>query len=161
MMHGCKMALWGGGAKGLGALMVSLSLLPQAGAQSLRDPTVPPASAGLTDAAGGARRPSIEPRGPLSIIVVDGRPHVMLGTRLYAQGQKLGQARIERITETEVWLREGGELRKVPQFAGVQRRTLSQATAAPVCVSGSANTPLSSRASKTSPPAAACDGIQP
>ena len=45
----------------------------------------------------------------------------------------LGSARIERISETEVWLREGGELRRVQQFAGIVRRADPDLHAAPPC----------------------------
>lgn len=69
----------------------------------------------------------------MSVIVVDGRPHVIMGTRLYAPGQMLGQARIERITDTEIWLREGRVLRKVPRFSsGIERRTV-EPSASPEC----------------------------
>lgn len=91
-------------------------------AQTLRDPTMPPGSAG-----GGGAVPARSAQGGWPVIVVDGRPHVAVGTRLYAEGQTLGRARIERITETEVWLREGRELRKVPLYAGVLRRSVPPA----------------------------------
>jgi hypothetical protein len=45
----------------------------------------------------------------------------------------LGQARIERISETEVWLREAGQLKKISVFSGVQRRV-----AEPVSVASAA-----------------------
>lgn len=90
-------------------------------AQSLRDPTLPPAAAGLAATGPGAS----DEQAVMGVIVRDGRPYLVVGTRLYAQGQKLGQARIERISETEVWLREDGVLRKVPQFAGIQRRMVT------------------------------------
>ncbi len=91
-------------------------------AQSGRDPTQPPPEAGL----GGANAVPAVPAGlPTSTILVrDGKAYLVVGTRLYAQGQKLGQARIERISETEVWLREGGVLRKVSQFPGIERRAV-------------------------------------
>lgn len=105
-------------------LLICLVLLASASleAQTLRDPTVPPGSG-----AGGVAVPSRSTPGGWSVIVVDGRPHVAVGTRLYAEGQTLGRARIERITETEVWLREGRELRKVPLYAGVLRRSVPPA----------------------------------
>jgi hypothetical protein len=103
--------------------LLCLSLaVPALGAQSLRDPTLPPGSA-----AGGGAAPTRSSPGGWTVIVVDGRRHVAVGTRLYAEGQLLGRARIERITETEVWLREGRELRKVPFFAGVVRRSVPPA----------------------------------
>lgn len=104
-------------------------------AQSLRDPTVPPAAAGLSSPAQVGMQSDTEP-GPMTIIVRNGRPYLAVGTRLYAQGQSLGQARIERISETEVWLRERGVLRKVQQFSGIQRRTVT---------SPSQNSPIDSK----------------
>jgi hypothetical protein len=95
-------------------------------AQPLRDPTVPPVAAGdvvSSGAASGAAPalPSIQPGG-MAVLVRDGVPYLVVGTRLYAKGQKVGQARIERISETEVWLREAGGVRKVPVFGGIQRQ---------------------------------------
>ncbi len=102
------------------AVLLLLGLLSlSAGAQSLRDPTQPPGA----DAVGPATAARSGTPG-WSVIVVDGRAHVAVGTRLYAEGQMLGRARVERITETEVWLREGRALRKVPLYAGVQRRSV-------------------------------------
>ena len=114
------------------ALLVGVG---RADAQSLRDPTVPPAAAGLASPERAAAPSGIEP-GAMTIIVRNGRPYLAVGTRLYAQGQKLGPARIERISETEVWLREGGVLRKVQQFSGIQRRTVT---------SPSKNSPIDSK----------------
>ena len=97
-----------------------------ANAQVLRDPTVPPAEAGFASAVAGAGgKPLSAVPDTMTVIVRDGRPYLVVGTRLYAQGEKLGQVRIERISETEIWLREGGVLRKVPQFQGIQRRTVT------------------------------------
>ena len=92
-----------------------------AGAQTLRDPTQPPpvvAATGLNEAG----QPAAVQSGSVAVIVRKGVPHLVVGTRLYARGQKVGLARIERITETEVWLREDGVLRKVQVFGGVERR---------------------------------------
>lgn len=104
-------------------LVLLLGLLSlSAVAQSLRDPTQPPGT-GSVNAATAARTGAPS----WSVIVVDGRAHVAVGTRLYAEGQMLGRARVERITETEIWLREGRALRKVPLYAGVQRRSVPAA----------------------------------
>ncbi len=105
----------------VGLMLVTLLLLfDRASAQGLRDPTAPPAEAGLDSAAPGRKGPIVEPAA-MTIIVRDGRPYLALGTRLYARGDQVGEARIELISETEVWLREGGVLRKLQQFPGVQR----------------------------------------
>jgi hypothetical protein len=90
-------------------------------AQTLRDPTQPPvtetsAAPGSTSAA-----PAVQ-SGGMAVLVRQGVPYLVVGTRLYARGQRVGQARIERITETEVWLREAGVVRKVQVFGGIQRQ---------------------------------------
>ena len=122
MMQFCKSAMARMLALGWPVGLLLAVSMGTADAQSLRDPTVPPIEAGLGSPGPDAKSLSIEP-GAMTVIVRNGRPHLVVGTRLYAEGQKLGRVRIERITETEVWLREGGVLRKVPQFPGIQRRT--------------------------------------
>lgn len=103
------------------SLGLSLCLAGAVHAQALRDPTqVPP---GAAPSAGDVAAPS----GPLggegmAVVVRDGKPFLVSGTRLYGVGQKLGAYRIERITETDVWLRNGSELRKEPRFAGITRK---------------------------------------
>ena len=99
----CAMAMLSGGALG----------------QIQRDPTLAPS----VPVAGGAGDQAAAPA-PMAVIVRDGRPYVVAGTRLVAQGQMLGGARVERISETEIWLREGKALRKIPRFAGIQRKAL-------------------------------------
>jgi len=92
-----------------------------AGAQTVRDPTQPPplvAANGLNEAG----QPAAVQSGSVAVVVRQGVPHLLVGTRLYAKGQKVGLARIERITETEVWLREDGVLHKVQVFGGIERR---------------------------------------
>jgi len=74
----------------------------------------------------------VDTLGPLSVMVRDGKSFVVKGTRLYAQGQMLGTARIERIAETEIWLREGKQLHKVQLFSGINRRVASGTSTAAV-----------------------------
>jgi hypothetical protein len=128
----------------------------QAPAQNMRDPTLPPGVSGPSGGAGSGQGNSF--KSPLSLLIVDGVPHVVVGTRLYAQGQKLGEARIERITETEVWLREGGELRKVSTFSGVQRRAVAPSAQVPDCAAQGDD---ASRPSETKAPVAGCDSAKP
>jgi len=94
-------------------------------AQPLRDPTVPPAAAApyAPSAMGDAARTLTVQPGAVALLVREGVPYLVVGTRLYGKGQNVGPARIERISETEVWLRENGVLRKVPVFGGIERRT--------------------------------------
>ena len=141
------------------ALLLSLG---QTEAQGLRDPTVAPAEAGLAGAAPSAPALTAVP-GAMTIIVRDGRPFLVVGTRLYAVGQKLGQARIERISETEVWLREGGFLRKLPQFTGIERRAQAPGPEVACNDRGAQETKATkaSNSSRTSPLVAPCVGVPP
>jgi hypothetical protein len=137
----------------LGGLWVLVLLLAfsRVGAESLRDPTLPPPETAL--AANGSAGVALGMEsGAMAIIVRNGRPYLLVDTLLYAQGAKLGQVLIERITETEIWLREGGVLRKVSQFSGIQRRSVSPLAQTPNCVYSS---------SKTSSPVVPCVKVQP
>lgn len=117
------------------ALLSAVSVC--AAGQSMRDPTVPPGAALAAQegspvsakAAGSGLASQSDSGGggstAFTIIVRNGKPSVVVGTRLYMQGQKLGVETIERITETEVWLRRGRVVRKVPQFSGIERRAVT------------------------------------
>jgi hypothetical protein len=87
---------------------------------------------GATDESSGAQLKS-SGAGGRAILVRDGLTYLVEGTRLYAKGETLGQARIVRISETEVWLSEAGQLKKIPVFSGVVRRA-----AVPVSASSAA-----------------------
>lgn len=89
-------------------------------AQTLRDPTLPPPSAAPVVPSEGGKPVAVQ-SGAMAVMVRQGVPYLVVGTRLYAKGQKVGQARIERITETEVWLREDGALQKTQVFGGIER----------------------------------------
>lgn len=135
-----------------------------ASAQSSRDPTLPPPEAGLADPSMHEKAPGLEP-GAMSIIVRGGRRYLVVGTRLFSQGQKLGQARIERISETEVWLREDGVLRKVDQFSGIERRAAQVDCANPSSSrqqAGSAsNSVKAASITKSTSPVVPCASVQP
>ncbi len=109
-------------AKSLFILSLSLAF-SSLSAQVARDPTLPPADSGLV-AQALPKNAAQAPESSLSIVVRDGTFFVVQGTRLLAQGQKLGEARIERISETEVWLRQRGVLSKRQLFAGIARRSI-------------------------------------
>jgi hypothetical protein len=96
-------------------------------AQSLRDPTRAPLTE-ATAAPGTAQSVPTVQSGGMAVLVRQGVPYLVVGTRLYAKGQMVGLARIERISETEVWLREAGAVRKVPVFGGIQRQASNPAS---------------------------------
>ena len=111
-------------ARSVLALSWVLALSPLC-AQGPRDPTLPPPDVGLA-APTGAKTPASASEATLSIIARDGQLFVVQGTRLLGLGQKMGEAHIERITETDVWLRQRGVLTKRPLFAGIARRSIAQ-----------------------------------
>lgn len=103
-------------------------------AQSLRDPTLPPSETALAGSGSDGTSLGIEPS-TMIIIVRNGHPYLVIGTRLYAQGEKIGNVYIEHISETEIWLREFGVLRKLTPFPGILRHTVNPLAEIPSCAS--------------------------
>ena len=89
-----------------------------ASAQVARDPTVAPPETGSIS-------PLSSPMGSeaLSVMMRGERAYLVVGTRLYAPGDTVGAFRVDRITETQVWLHDGKTLVKVPRFAGIERKS--------------------------------------
>ena len=147
------------------AIVVACLLHVGVGAQTARDPTRAPPTAGLPTESSASPAGSALEKGGFSIIVRDGKSYLAVGTRLYAQGQMLGAARVERITETEVWLQEGRALRKIARFEGIQRRVVSPTAAMPTAAcaasapkpSARRKNPANSSSTKTTPPPACVD----
>jgi hypothetical protein len=98
-------------------------LVTNLAAQELRDPTRPPAQAQTT---GGEASEALLGTEGLSVVQRDGKPFLVVGTRLVAPGQKIGAFKLERISETEIWLLDGKELRKIARFTGIQRKPSAQ-----------------------------------
>lgn len=87
-------------------------------AASLRDPTQPPAAL----AAPGSVRNPLDSFRPQHLVIVGGERYLVLNGRRYRAGEIISGGQIERITETEVWLRGGDGLRKLPLFSGIEKR---------------------------------------
>lgn len=100
----------------------------------LRDPTLAPVAlqtapsattaAGAHAAPGPAQAASggVAPRVARHIMIVDGQSFVIEGGRRRKVGDTRGGARIERIEEQAIWLREDGALQRLPLFGPVIRR---------------------------------------
>ena len=129
----------------LAALALSLLLgAPLALAQdAARDPTVAP---GVT---GTATTPSPTVVEGMTVMVRDDKPYLVVGTRRYALGDKVGNLRLERISEKEVWFRDGSAVIKVQRFAGIERKAIA---AKPLCVATAKSRPTAN---------AACEDTQP
>jgi hypothetical protein len=131
----------------------------QALAQELRDPTQAPVEASTPP--GATDKPVPSPA--VAVLVQDGKPYLVVGTRLVAVGQKVGNARLERITETEIWLREGKQLTKQSRFTGIQR-SVAKPPAPCKAQPAQAGARTKSASTSTKPavaPAAPCEGVQP
>ena len=91
--------------------------------EASRDPTVAPPETGVSNAS---------PAGTegMTVLVRDDKPYLVVASRLYAPGDTVGNMRVERITEKEVWFHDGSALIKVPRFAGIERKSI---VAKPLC----------------------------
>ena len=110
------------------AVLVSLVQFAQAqGAATLplRDPTMAPNAVGSdtvgSDVANGGMPLPLGGSGS-NVVVREGKSYLVVGSRLVALGQTVENYKLERITETEIWLRDASGLTKVARFAGVQRQ---------------------------------------
>ena len=100
----------------------------------MRDPTVPPIalqvappaamSAAAPDASAAASSATASRAGghPHYILVVDGQRYVIEAGRRRSVGDTLGNARIERIEDSAIWVREAGTLQRLPMFGPAVRR---------------------------------------
>jgi hypothetical protein len=103
----------------------ALALLAASLGAQERDPTQAPPGVSEASAADKAKSelPAID---GAAIVTRNGKPFLVSGTRLYAVGQSIGPYKIERIAETEIWLRQGKELRKIQRFNGIERHTATE-----------------------------------
>jgi hypothetical protein len=104
-----------------------LLVMPLAQAADERDPTtLPPAlrSAIAAAQAASSAASSVEPTDTAirQVVFAGGRAYVVVRGRRYAVGEQLDGARIVRITEQAVWLREAGQVRREPLYGGVEKR---------------------------------------
>ena len=127
----------------LPALLFAASLA-QAADEPARDPTAwPPALRSAIAAAQAASAPAsgVEPADNAirQVVFTNGRAYVVQRGRRYGVGEQLEGARIERITEQAVWLREAGQVRREPLYGGVEKRSPPAAIASAKAASGVKN----------------------
>jgi hypothetical protein len=112
-----------------------------------RDPMQPPAisTTPAVAASRGVRDPAQlgTTPWPRHLMVIDGRRWVIERGQRLGVGDKLGDARIERIGDGVVWLRDARGLREMSFYAGVSKRTVAERDEAahpPARTSGPATT---------------------
>lgn len=117
------MSVWQRVTPALALLVLAASAFAQPA--PVRDPTVPPAAAAAPGSGADAGNAGVE--GPLggsgtNVVQRDGKSYLVVGSRLVAPGQMIDGYKLERITETEIWLRDATGVTKVPRFTGIQRQ---------------------------------------
>ncbi|MBK7613786.1 MAG: hypothetical protein KA375_01695 [Vitreoscilla sp.] len=126
-----RLALW----LSLCTLTAAWAAEPAPATPTVRDPTVPPlaarapapAASTSTDAADA--RSSAPGELPRHLMVLNGKPYVIERGWPRGVGDKLGDARIERIEGGSVWLRDASGTRKLSLYPGVEIRPSGAATA--------------------------------
>lgn len=111
----------------LALLLASLCAVAGAAcADEQRDPTAWPHAlrSSLAAAQAASAASSAEAGEPAirQVVFADGRAYVVQRGRRYGIGEQLDGARIERITEQAVWLREAGQVRRESLYGGVEKR---------------------------------------
>lgn len=98
-------------------------------APSLRDPMVPPLAIARPAANPGVFDVAPEPPpAPQQLLTVDGRRYVVDGRRRLGVGDALGSTRIERITDSAVWVRDGNTVTRLSFYGGVVKHHVSPLT---------------------------------
>lgn len=85
-----------------------------------RDPTQPPQGYGAPAAV--VQKDPTEAFKPEHLVMVDGQRYLMWQGKRYRVGDTLQGARIERIEESEVWLRNDRGLRKLSLYPRIEKR---------------------------------------
>lgn len=101
----------------IGACLLGMLLLPGVQAENLRDPTRPPAELGV-----GAEMAA---KGPIlqSVLISRGRKSAIIDGQVVGLGGKYGEARVVKITESEVVLKTGTITETLRLFPDVEKRS--------------------------------------
>lgn len=108
--------------------------MPIARAEAFVDPTRPPASIALPQD-GTAQRafsgPTLQ-----SVMISPGRMEATISGQTVKLGEKFGEAVLDKITESEVVLRNGSDLQTLKLYPGIEKRTASGGAAGSGAASG-------------------------
>jgi len=111
------------------------TLQTRAADEPARDPTAWPSALrsamAAASAASAASSAAAAPDNAVrQVVFAGGRAYVVQRGRRFGVGEQLDGARIERITEQAVWLREAGQVRREPLYGGVEKRLPPEAVPA-------------------------------
>lgn len=106
----------------MAAAIMGVAWMPWAGAETLVDPTLPPAIAGMPDAAGMPAGPVLQ-----SVMLGAERKAALIGGRMVAVGGKFGEATLVRVTEQSAVLRNPDmSLQTLRMHPAVEKKVLTQ-----------------------------------
>jgi len=108
-------------------LALSLMTVGRVDAEQLLDPTRPPDLVGSVQSSGVV--PTVGPA-LQSVLISPQRRIAIISGKAVRMGEKFGDSRVESITETEVVLRNGKNLKTLKLFPDVQKRLTSNGTGA-------------------------------
>jgi MSHA biogenesis protein MshK len=105
------------------ATLTALAVSTVVHAQGLPDPTRPPA---IIESA-GEQNASVASSGPVlqSVLISPTRRIATINGQVLKPGDKFGEARVMKITENEVVLRNGQEMQTLKLFPQVEKQTAS------------------------------------
>lgn len=104
-------------------VLLGLALGVEVHAQGLSDPTRPPgASSGMTQAAGPGEELAISATQLQSVLIAPGRRVAVINGQAVALGGMVGEAKVVKISETEVVLRRGAENEVLKMYPGVEKQ---------------------------------------
>lgn len=106
-----------------GLLLLMIAATPVGSAQPLLDPTRPPASLDPVPQ-GNVSAPASAPV-LQSVLISAGRRVAIISGQTVRLGEKFGEARVTKITESEVVLRSGTEVQTLKLFPGIEKRLTS------------------------------------
>jgi hypothetical protein len=101
------------------ALLAQTCHAQSAAKPALRDPTQPPTAYAIATGERSAPRAMLKPQ---QIVTIGGTRYLVWNSRRYAVGESIEGARIERISESEVWLKGADGVRKLSLFTGIDKR---------------------------------------
>ncbi len=96
-----------------------------------RDPMQAPASVQAAQRGASASAPARADMTPRHVMLIEGRRYLLDRGRRLSVGDWLGTARIERIDDGAVWLREDGAVHQVSLFGGIVKRPVASPEAGP------------------------------
>lgn len=98
-----------------------LAVAPAVAAAELADPTRPPAAIGSTSRAADVGGPVLQ-----SVLIAPGRREAMINGQTVKVGHTIGDARVEKIAESEVVLRNGKDLQVLKLFPSIEKKPVTR-----------------------------------